>query len=322
MHTGLLHNIYFNWSQEQPALIIGIATSFLLAIIIYLSMWNILENSLYNPPYGLLLAQPASVLPSLCTCHILVHWSMTFYAQTYLGPTHKLQQFHYLMAGTNLFFVVLFLAQTHLNGDLITSQYLELQIGIHAYAFGFNVYTAWKKHPTVVHVFDYPIDTNVAAEVAEKLEPYYFTLIVLLNFWHKPFVDNFFVVRLFFELTFITHTCLVKTYIHTNEKWAQLIGCLMYTYFVTTLGTGAPSKKLTIFGWNSLLFAVKDVIQTVTQTKLEFEKVIAALIVLSCFLNYILGEWTSFVTCILPYIFLIITLVIQHTFNAKRIPKT
>ena len=74
--TGLKYIIKISFN-----LIIGIAASFLLALIIYLSTWSLLTNSLFILQACFLLAQPAALGQSLGTCHLLVHWSMTYYAQ-------------------------------------------------------------------------------------------------------------------------------------------------------------------------------------------------------------------------------------------------
>ena len=269
MYPELSHN--FDWSQvhDKSALIFGITASFLLALIIYLSIWSLLKNSLYIPPLCFLFAQPALLVRSLGICHILVHWSMTYYAQTCLEPTHKLQQFHYFMAGMNLFFVLLFLVQTYLKSDLCSHYSYGLEL-----LFGLAVYNHWvliaeRILPNVVFGYPIPYYQDIA-EVAEKLLPYYFTLIVLLNFWHKPFIDSFFFVRLFLELIFITHTCLIKTYIYTNNGWTLLMGLLMLTYYMLS-GTLAPADKLIVWCWNSaalFVIAVMEVLEILTKTRI------------------------------------------------------
>ena len=264
-------------------------------------------NSLYIPPACFLLAQPALLVQSLGTCHILVHWSMTYYAQTCLKPTHKLQPFHYLMAGMNLLFVLLFLAQTYLKSDLCSHYIygLELLLGLTVYSYW--VLMAERIFPSVIFGYPIPYYQDIA-EVAEKLLPYYFPLIVLLNFWHKPFVDNFFFVRLLLELIFITHTCLIKTYIHTNNGWTLFIDMSMVTYYMLS-GTRAPADKLLVWGWGlaaMFVTVVMDILKILTKTRV----IIIVVVLLSIFVfiftwKYIFLELLGIVICILLYIFLL-----------------
>ena len=131
-------------------------------------------------------------------------------------------------------------------------------------------------------VFGYPIPYyQDIAEVAEKMLPYFFTLIVLVNLWHKPFVDNFFFMRLFLELIFITHTCLIKTYIHTNFEWTLLMALLVFTYKMLS-GNIVPAEKLLIFGWTlavGFVMGVMVALKILTKTK----RILTAVVLVSIF---------------------------------------
>ena len=69
------------------------------------------------------------------------------------------------------------------------------------------------------------------AEVAEMCLPYYFSFVVLLNFWFKPFNDSVFIVKIVLELIFITHSCLVHTSVQKNKYWNLLLELMVLTYY-------------------------------------------------------------------------------------------
>ena len=311
------HN--FNWFQihDKSALLIGITISFLLTPIIYLSIWSLLDNSFSVPPFHVILAQPAPVVESLGTCHLLVHLSLTYYALTCLKPAHKLQPFHYLMAGMNLLFVVLFLSQTYYIKSDLTSHYID---GLEMLS-GLIIYICWVfiaeiKFPAVILGHLIPCYQDIA-ELAEKLLSCQFAMFVLYNFWHKPFVDNFFFVRLFLELIFITHTCLIKTYIHTNDVWTVSMALLVLTYCILS-GNIAPSEKLIVLVWtlaSGFVMAVMVALKILTKTMriMTIVVVLLSIIVFIFTWKYKLVELFSIVLGILLYIVLfIVTLLLKR----------
>ena len=102
--------------------LIWVAASVLLALLIYVSTGSFLRNKSSRPQYVFLSEQPLQMLVSqpLYILHQMAHWVMVYYARTHLKCSHKLQPFHYWMAGMNLVFVLLYIAQFYLLPDNIS----------------------------------------------------------------------------------------------------------------------------------------------------------------------------------------------------------
>ena len=242
-------------SADKVALIIGVAASVLLALLIYVFTGSLLKNSptygssrnffLFGKPLLMLVSQPLYIL------HQLALWAMLYYARTHLKCSHKLQPFHYWMAGMNLVFVLLYVAQSYLFlGNISYRLPAELPLIVLGLSYWFLI----AKSSGRGFIFGYPVlYTQDIAEVAEKCLPYYFSFAVLFNFWYKPFVDKYmlFFVRLVVELIFITHSCLIQTHIHENKYWSLLLELMVLPYsviiLVFPLSTPKPTLDILLF---------------------------------------------------------------------------
>ena len=215
------------------ALIIGVAASVLLALLIYAFTGDLLKNDptissrefiLFGKPLQMLVSQPMYIF------HQLAHWAMVYYARTHLKSSHELQPFHYWMAGMNLVFVWLHVAQSYLFLDNISYR-LPLELPIIVLGLSYWFLTAKSSGRGLMFGYTFPYFQDIA-EVAEASLPYYFSFVVLFSFWYKPFIDKFmlFLLRLAVELIFITHSCLIQTHVHENKYWNLLLELMVLSY--------------------------------------------------------------------------------------------
>ena len=244
-----------SFSADKMALI-GVATSVLLALLIYVSIGSLLKDNsfsledgffFFTQPLHMLVSQPLYIL------HQLAHWAMVYYAHTHLKCSHKLQPFHYWMAGMNLVFVLLYIAQPYLFPDKI-SYHLSYELPL--VMLGLSYWFLIAKSSGRGLIFGYFVPKQGIAEVAETSLPYYFSFAVLLNFWYKPFLDiyRFFFVRLVVELIFITYSCLIQKHIHENKHWSLLLELMVLPHTLIIFSFPAPDQEtILIF---SLVFAV------------------------------------------------------------------
>ena len=214
--------------------LIGVATSVLLALLIYVSTGSLLENNISAPPvFFPVLEQPLQILVSqpLYILHQMAHWAMVYYAHTRLKCSHKLQPFHFWMAGMNLVFVLLYVAQSYLFPHKI-SYHLPGELPF--FVVGLSYWFLIAKSSYRGFIFGYSdFHFRDIAEVARMSLPYYFSFAVLINFWYKPFIDRYgcFLVRLVFELILI-YSCLIQKDIHWNKYWSILLELMVLLYML------------------------------------------------------------------------------------------
>ena len=217
--------------------LIGVAASVLLALLIYMSTRSLLKNDFSKSQELFLFKQPLQMLVSqpLYLIHQLAHWAMVYYARTHLNCSHKLQPFHYLMAGINFVFVLLYVAWSYLFPNKLSYRLSdELPLIVLGLSYWFLIAKSNRRGLAFGHSFPY---FQGIAEVAEMCLPYYFSFAVLFKFWYKAFVDRYmhFFLRLVVELIFITHSCLVQTHIHENKSWTLLLELMVLPYFTMIL---------------------------------------------------------------------------------------
>ena len=167
------------------------------------------------------------ILNPIFEIHQLANWAMTYYAQTHLKSSNSLQPFHYWMVGMNLAFMLLYFAQYHLIPGSIFNTGVDLNMGISS--FSIWILTAMSNRGGFLFGYFIPFSQNIA-EVAEMCLPYYFSFVVLLNFWFKP-LNSVFFVKIVLELIFITHSCLVQTSVQKNKYWNLLLELTLLTYY-------------------------------------------------------------------------------------------
>ena len=162
--------------------------------------------------------------------HQLAHWAMTYYAQICLKCSNSLQTFHYWMAEMNIFFVLLyFIWCRQIPNSIYNTDTVDLDsVGISS--FSIWILTAMSNRRGFLFGYFIPFSQDIA-EVAEMCLPYYFSFVVLLNFWFKPFNDSIFFVKIVIELIFITHSCLVQTSVQKNKYWNLLLELMVLTYY-------------------------------------------------------------------------------------------
>ena len=221
--------------SDKLALTVGIAASFLLALVIYVYVGNLLKPSSHHfktsSEHNLYLVKhPLALVLSLYIFHQLAHWAMTYYSQTHLRRSNSLQPFHYLMAGMNLVFVLLYVTQCYLIPDrLFYRDAIDLNWGI----WGLYLWIIIAKSYRRGFVFGYSIPyAQGVSEFYEKWLPYYFSFVILLNFWYKPFTEGLFFVRISLDLIFITHSCLIQTHIYENKYWTLFLELMVISYFI------------------------------------------------------------------------------------------
>ena len=159
---------------------------------------------------------------------------------------YKLQPFHFWMAGINLVFVLLYVAQSHLFPDKIS---YDLPNELPLVVLGLSWWILIAKSCGRGLIFGYSISYSQSiAEVAETSLPYYFSFVVLFNFWYKPFVDiyGYFFVRLVVELIFIAHSCLIQTHFYKNKYWTLLLEVMVLPYVLITFFFPISPDRLTV----------------------------------------------------------------------------
>ena len=224
-------------ADNKMAHLIWVAASVFLALLIYVSTGSLLKNNISGPPIFFLLEQPLQMLVSqpLYILHQMAHWAMVYYALTNLECSHKLQPFQFWMAGMNLVFVLLYIAQSYLFPHKIP---YRLTFEFPFIVLGLSYWFLIAKSSGRGLIFGYSIPySRGIAEVAETSLPYYFSFAVLFNFWYKPFMDRYryFFVRLVAELLFITYSCLIQTHIHENKYWSLLLELMVLLYMLILL---------------------------------------------------------------------------------------
>ena len=234
-----IHEVF---SADKLALVAGIAASFLLALVIYVPVRSLFFNTSTGINFGdeIDTINPLELVLPLHIIHQLGHWAMTYYAQTRLKYSNSLQPFHYWMAGMNLVFVLLYVVQCYLIPDNLFYQgTIDLNIG----TWGLYLWILIAKSNGRGLVFGYSIPyTQGVSEFAKKWLPYYFSFIILLNFWYKPFIESLFFVRTFLDLIFITHSCLMQTLMHENKYWTLFLELMVTSYFLVKVN--APYYSL------------------------------------------------------------------------------
>ena len=169
---------------------------------------------------------------SLYICHQVFNWSMLFYAQFYLETSHKLQPFHYWMAGVNLLFVQLHLAQSHITYDGLAC---KVPFGTSESLFYLSIF---------IHIaesdrrglFFYAsfYSSSGLVKLAKKILPFFFSTVILFSFWHHPLEATIpLLVRLVFELIFIIYSCLIKTPYFENKYWMLFLELLVNAFIVS-----------------------------------------------------------------------------------------
>ena len=197
--------------------LIGVATSVLLALLIYVSTGSILKNNSLQPLYIL---------------HQLAHWAMVYYAQTHLKCSQKLQPFHYWMAGMNLVFMLLYIVKSYIIPDSVSYRLPKELLTL--IVLGLSYWLLIAKSNSRGLIFGYFVPKQGIAEVAEKCLPYYFSFAVLFNFWYEPFIDRYMCLRLVVELIFITQSCLIQTYAYENKYLSILFELMVLPYLIIT----------------------------------------------------------------------------------------
>ena len=242
------HGVY----SDKLALTVGIAASFLLALVIYMSVGSLLKPSSHHFKTSselnlYLVKHPLALVLSLYSFHQLAHWAMTYYAQTRLRCRNSLQPFHYWMVGMNLVFVLLYVAQCYLLPDWL---FYRDVIDLNIVTWGLYLLIFITKCNRRGLVFGYPIPyTQGVSEFCEKCLPYYFSFIILLNFWYKPFTEGLFFVRIFLDLIFVTHSCLIQTRIHENKYWTLLLELMVISYFLLKVNADSTKVDYCLITW-------------------------------------------------------------------------
>ena len=211
-----------SFSADKMVLIAKmVATSVLLALLIYVSTGSILKND-SSQPYVYIL-------------HQLANWAMVYYARTHLKCSHKLQPFHYWMAGMNLVFVLLYVVKSYLIPDSVSNRLPENLLAL--IVLGLSYWLLIAKSNSRGLIFGYLVPKQGIPEVAEKYLPYYFSFAVLFNFWYEPFTDRYmcFFLRLVVELIFITKICLIQTYAYENKYLSILLELMALPYLFSIL---------------------------------------------------------------------------------------
>ena len=221
--------------SDELVLIVGIAASFLLALVIYVSVGSFLKpnSHLY---YSYLVKNLQVLVSSLYIFHQSAHWAMTYYAQTRLKCSNSLKPFHYCMVGMNLVFVLLYIVQCRLVPDNIFYQDAkDLNMGtLYLYLW---IVIAKGDRRGIALGYSIPYTQGVS-EFFEKRLPYFFSFIILLNFWYKPFIEKLFFVRIFLDLILITHSCLIQTRIYENKYWTLFLELMvMLCFFVKVIAS-------------------------------------------------------------------------------------
>lgn len=146
--------------------------------------------------------------------HLLAHWVMTIYAQTCLECSNSLQPFHYLMVGMNLAFVLLYFTRCHIIPNGICKADTK-NIGISG-LFIIWILTTMRNRGIL---FDY-------------LTPYYFSYVIVFNFWFEPLFNSISFVRKALALIFILNRCLVQTLLQESMHWKLLMKLMILTYYL------------------------------------------------------------------------------------------
>ena len=119
--------------SDKLALIVGIVASFLLALVIYVSVWSFLKPSSFHlntlSEINLYLVKnPQVLVSSLYVFHYPIHYAMTYYAQTRLRCSNSLQPFHYWMVGMNFVFVMLHVRCSVSSSTLLYRDAIDLNL--------------------------------------------------------------------------------------------------------------------------------------------------------------------------------------------------
>ena len=175
-----------------------------------------------------------SLVWSLYICHQVFHWSMLLYARCYLRTSHKLQPFHYWMAGVNLLFILLHLAQTHLTYDGLACN--KNDAFLHVLFLSMLIHIAESDRRGLFFCNSFYSASSRLRKLAKEVLPFYFSMVILFSFWHHPLDGTpVLIARLVFELIFIVYSCLVRTLLFENKYWMLFLELLMLGFMTLLL---------------------------------------------------------------------------------------